>query len=324
MPPLRYVAAEAFSSSALQTGEHLLGVIGFDAARPPSLDAQCPFARIEMPLLVPGPAYEAWISRNPATWHKEDGVSYALSGDTVFGISEKSEARFAGLRELADKAYRDIFRLIDRLGRPHLLRVFNYLPRITESQDGLERYRAFNAGRHAACVTNQRPARASPAACALGTASGPVTIYFVASASPGCAIENPRQQSAYLYPETYGLQSPRFSRAMLHGQARHLFISGTAAIVGHESVHPGNAGAQCDETLRNIESLFIECGRSWDDLAESLFMRVYVKHVTDLKMIKQRLSILPRLGGMMLVKADICRSELLIEAEASCMFRAKR
>ncbi len=107
-----------------------------------------------------------------------------------------------------------------------------------------------------------------PAASALGFESGPLTIcFFAAREAMPLAIENPRQVSAYKYPEDYGPRSPTFSRASaieLHGQTV-LFISGTASIVGHQTMHAGDVVAQTQETIVNIKATvaIMHCVKLW-------------------------------------------------------------
>ena len=100
-----------------------------------------------------------------------------------------------------------------------------------------------------------------PAACALGSPAGsPLCIYFLAARRPPKMIENPRQTSAYHYPPKFGRHSPVFSRACVWGDSRssRLFVSGTASIVGHETIHRGDVTAQTRETLVNISALLAE------------------------------------------------------------------
>ena len=140
------------------------------------------------------------------------------------------------------------------MGYPHLARLWNYLPQINVETDGLERYRQFNSARRNALIAYRRDLTGNvPAACALGSVTGsPLVIYFLASRQAATAVENPRQVSAYEYPAQYG-PKPAFSRASILGNT--LFISGTASIVGHETVHVGDVTAQTRETLANIEAL---------------------------------------------------------------------
>ena len=96
------------------------------------------------------------------------------------------------------------------------------------------------------------------------SSDSPVVVYFLAGRVAPVFVENPRQVSAYHYPREYGTHSPVFSRAALLRQAQSLtlFISGTASIVGHRSLHLGDTAAQTRETLTNIEALLGEANRT--------------------------------------------------------------
>ncbi|MBU2285069.1 MAG: hypothetical protein KKC85_01380, partial [Gammaproteobacteria bacterium] len=138
--------------------------------------------------------------------------------------------------------------------------------------------------------------------------------------------ENPRQVSAYRYPPTYGPRSPTFSRAALAGIGGGdvaLFISGTASIVGHETVHLGDVRAQTEETLRNLGAV-IDAANA---LATTKFdlsaidCVVYVRHVSDVDTVRAVLGeALGRdahtLTRAVYLEADICRQDLLVEIEA--------
>jgi enamine deaminase RidA (YjgF/YER057c/UK114 family) len=140
--------------------------------------------------------------------------------------------------------------------------------------------------------------------------------------TPALAVENPRQVSAYLYPAAYGPRSPTFSRAalaLLPGQ-EVLFVSGTASIVGHRTVHTGDAAAQCRETVANIAAVVAEanqiCRSSPFALGELVF-RVYLRHAGDFPVIRATLADLLGAGAdIVFVQADICRADLLLEVEA--------
>ena len=98
----------------------------------------------------------------------------------------------------------------------------------------------------------------------LGSPAGsPLSIYFLAARRPPKMIENPRQTSAYHYPPKFGRHSPIFSRACVWGESGggRLFVSGTASIVGHETIHRGDVIAQTRETMVNIGALLEEANR---------------------------------------------------------------
>ena len=251
------------------------------------------------------------------------------SGDGfVFGRVDIAEEEFGAdtptrLVEATRQAYLAIFDCLRDLGCSHLARVWNYLPRINLVEFGEERYRRFNAGRQLAFEQRGRALEgAVPAACALGTDGTRIEIAFLACRDAFVPIENPRQTSAYRYPIEYGERSPTFSRAALlrcrSGDV--LMVSGTAAIVGHRSLHVGDVLAQTREAMANIAAVL---GRAGELMGRpgmglsALEFTVYLRHRTDLAPVRRLLQDEFGLGqGLMFVEADICRSELLVEIEA--------
>ena len=188
----------------------------------------------------------------------------------------------------------------------------------------IERYRAFNIGRQDAFLRHGRTVQGAsvPAASALGAAAGaPLLVYALVARRAAQAIENPRQLSAYHYPQDYGPRSPTFSRASLMqlGGQRLLSISGTASIVGHRTLHVGDVVEQTRETLRNIEAVLEQAqarGAVGMTLAD-LHYKVYVRHAANWPLIRAELQ---RAAGPDLraiaLQADVCRADLLVEVEA--------
>lgn len=274
-----------------------------------------------------------------ASEHIESGTTGAVrwrcDGHWMLGAIDIDEATdSAGLTALAQRAYRDLFASLKQTGCAHLLRVWNYLPQINADGGGMERYRQFNAGRQQAFVDAGEAAfEGAPAACALGIHQGALCIRFLAGRVAPLPVENPRQISAYRYPPTYGPRSPTFSRAALAeigGGDVALFISGTASIIGHETVHLGDVLAQTGETLRNLSAV-IEAANaratSHFDLA-ALDCVVYVRNVADAPIVRRVLE--EALGAQahtvshaVYLEADICRQDLLVEIEAHAVAGGK-
>ncbi|MGH8078654.1 MAG: pteridine-dependent deoxygenase, partial [Lysobacter sp.] len=164
-----------------------------------------------------------------------------------------------------------------------------------------------------------------PAATAVGRVDGArrLQVYWLAARSPGTPLENPRQVSAYRYPRQYGPQSPSFARAMLPSSASMpLLLSGTAAVVGHESRHAESVAAQLDETLINFDSLLGAAHARRPELPAHFGahtrLKVYVRDHDQLAEVSALLSTrldpsVPRL----VVLAAICRRELRIEIDGS-------
>lgn len=279
---------------------------------------------------------EVWFGAGACRDSVTHGVHFRCDGHLLFGVISLAEG--AGdedatpLQVAARRAYGSLFRVLAEACYPHLWRVWNYLDDINGAADGLERYRQFNIGRHQAFAdANRLHGCTIPAASALGVAGGPLSIAFLASREPCVALENPRQLSAYRYPAEYGPRSPTFSRASLArvpGQ-EWLFVSGTASIVGHLTVHPGDPAAQTREIVANLEVLLAEAGRASAGPAyrlDELSGRAYVRHPGHLAAVQTEL--VRALGAdapIVYVQADVCRADLLVEVEAqACHLFASR
>ena len=97
-----------------------------------------------------------------------------------------------------------------------------------------------------------------------------------------------------------------------------LFISGTASIVGHQTMHIGDIALQTRETITNIQAVLQEANRvAGGDLwsLAQLHGQVYVRNPPDVATIQ---AILKQHGllNFTYVHADICRADLLVEIEA--------
>jgi chorismate lyase / 3-hydroxybenzoate synthase len=317
----------------------VLGVAAFRGPPAPVPGAgEIPVAEVNTPVLLgTADVLEVWRSGQPAESGHRHRVRFRRSENLLFGCIALAESEIAGpptvpaapsaLRTATEQAYREICATLDALGYPHLLRVWNYLPDINRDTDGIERYRQFNHARREALRASGRTLAGNvPAASALGAASGsPLVVYFLAARTAPAFIENPRQQSAYRYPRRYGSHAPVFSRATLLRQhdSLTLFISGTASIVGHRSIHVGDTAAQTRETLTNIAALLEEANRA-ERAARfslgSLACKVYVRRPADLAVIRAELGkALEPAARVIYLQADICRQDLLVEIEATGM-----
>jgi len=289
-----------------------------------------PVQRIFAPLLGATSAaiQESWLTDQPVISGQSEGIAWRCSNGLLYGVIELDEADFTAsancspLQAASEEAYRRIFRLLDAQQVPHLWRVWNYLAAINLETHGLERYRQFNIGRQDAFLECHRGATGNvPAACAIGLTGSPLSIAFMAGTTPAVPLENPRQVSAYNYPADYGPRSPTFSRgalASLPGQ-EILFISGTASIVGHQTVSPGDAAGQCRESMANIAAVVGEANRlcrTAPYALSELSYRVYVRQAADFQMIREALAPLVGMAEIVYVQADICRHDLLLEIEA--------
>ena len=278
-------------------------------------------------LLAPeGAVFDAWLGNAPADEQRHGCVRYATDGDWLHGVAEVDDHAI-GLQAAAHRAYTDLFEVLGASRCSNLLRLWNYLADINRESDGSERYRQFNVGRQQAFIEAHRSAfDGAPAACALGTREGPLRVYFLAGRTPPLAIENPRQVSAYRYPDAYGPRSPSFSRAALvdaGGGRDALFISGTASIVGHASVHVGDVRCQTEESLLNLATVRqVAAERGGVAFpADALSYTVYLRRADDLALVR---AVFENAVGAdsraardcVYLQAAICRADLLVEIEA--------
>ena len=169
-----------------------------------------------------------WRNGHDARYGARGRIQYRTSADVIFGRLTLSESKSAGAANgrrsqvrcsvLTEDAYRELFGLLDALGMPHLVRIWNYLPDINGETSGSERYWQFNSARQDAFIACGRAVTGPvPAACGVGSprwAHRSLSIFSPAAAPP-TVIENPRQVSAYHYPPAYSPRSPTFSRACL-------------------------------------------------------------------------------------------------------------
>jgi chorismate lyase/3-hydroxybenzoate synthase len=158
-----------------------------------------------------------------------------------------------------------------------------------------------------------------PAATAVGRQdqSSLLQVYWLAATEPGRAIENPRQVSAFNYPRQYGPAPPSFSRAML--VAGGLLISGTGSIIGHASHHGHDLTAQLDEILRNLASLRQASGGPAQlHSGRGTLLKIYLRDPAAAGLVSAYLRAqLPAQVQFLVLGADICRRELVVEIDAA-------
>ncbi|GBQ07014.1 hypothetical protein AA15669_1195 [Saccharibacter floricola DSM 15669] len=201
--------------------------------------------------------------------------------------------------------------------------MWNYLGAINaDNAQGEERYRDFCCGRSQAFEAMGVSLTDLPAATGIGLSTGGVAVYALAHReTSGVNIENPRQLPAYRYPRRYGRRSPSFARGtvMAGAQQTVLYVSGTASIIGHETVGQTLAEQQA-VMVENIQTLQKTATEHFPELdsVTCQSLKIYVRHGKDGSLIQR--AMLKIFGGMAeqspVFIADICRKELLVEVEA--------
>ena len=299
-----------------------LAVFGFGALAPSSAAIDDPrYLHVPLsPLREAAAPYEVWRSAGPVATGREGAIRYSHDGALMFGVLEWEEPD-GGILHASAHAYAALVAFWRDSAYPHLLRIWNYFDAITLGEGDSERYRQFCVGRVQGL--GDVDTRTLPAATAIGSRDGRrvLQVYWLAAREPGVPLENPRQVSAYRYPREYGPQSPTFARALLPPSPRvPLLLSGTASIVGHASQHADSLRAQLDETLTNLDSLLGAARERAPTLSPHLDgtsrLKVYVRAAADADAVAAQLE--ARLGTRvpwLMLHADVCRRELLVEIE---------
>ena len=266
---------------------------------------------------------------------------FAGSGLELFVVTASGSST-SGVETFVDtvaSVYRHLFGALEHEGL-HPWRFWNYIPDIHRAAPGFgRRYEAFNAGRYAAFQEIYGERRPWPlvAASAVGHRRADLMVCVLAADAPGKPIENPRQFPAYHYSRQHGPFPPCFARAVRLprplpnlGASSSAIVSGTSSIIGETSHHLDDVEAQTSETLANLAALASRLAgggasverRDASQLAEARgldlyrHVRAYVVHPEDAQDVLERLSdALPGVQSMDVVRADLCRPELLVEVE---------
>lgn len=315
---------ERGAAAPIGAAEHVLATLAYGAPADPHEDGglclSVPLQSLQAPELV-----EVWTSDEPSQLDERYGFRLARSDSWLFGELPGAPPKddTATLGAATRSAYQRLLHLAHEEDM-HLLRVWNSVPDTLAGPPDFLRYMEFCQGRAEAFEEHFGAGfeRHLCAFSAVGHSSadrgaGSLCLYFLAGKEPGTAVENPRQLSAYRYPPRYGPRSPSFARALRgpRGGGGTLFLSGTASIVGHESLHEGDVEAQTRETLRNMRLLQLE----GDELS---LVKVFLRRAEDLDAVRAILD--QELGRdlpTLWLRADICRPELLVEIEGVALPR---
>lgn len=229
--------------------------------------------------------------------------------------------------------------LTEQLSVSSITRQWNYIEQITGIKEGKQNYQEFNDAR-TSYYDKGDWVNGYPAATGIGTLCGGVMVDINAETGNDwatIAIDNPLQIPAHVYSEKVLVSeecgevkkktTPKFERAKAveTDKGKLIYISGTAAIRGENSLKDIGINEQVNATLENIEYLIsIKNGDAFGaDISENAsptYFRVYMKYVKHYdiarEIIYKRYPNLP----VGYVIADVCRPELLIEIEGMAVY----
>ncbi len=263
----------------------------------------------------------------------EDTIHFRQYEGIPYAILENASARFlfAGgcqedvIEQSVEQQSVAVFRLVDSLLRKEgfpansIIRQWNYIEQITRFDGDDQHYQSFNNARSDFYATTDWP-NGYPAATGIGANLGGVLIDFdaVVFTSPDAyatPIDNKLQVAAHAYSDQVletarkKKTTPKFERAksLTFAGRRLVYISGTAAIRGEESLKGVGLERQLHITMENIAQLTGD--------ARPVILRVYLKDKADYAEAARLIDGYKLEIPVSYMWADVCRDELLIEIE---------
>jgi len=260
------------------------------------------------------------VAGHSVTRGRSGSVQWSCGGGLMFAAIRLSASQCEHLEQSAEAGYRELFGVLLDAGYPNPFRMWNFLPDINRGEGDAETYKQFCVGRERGFASLGMDTLHYPAASALGHTARGAVVYALASAAPVVHYENPKQQPAYRYPRKYGPSSPSFARASAteHAGVEHVFVSGTASILGHETKSVGSLVEQLELTIDNIGHLLERIGATGAPLSA---VRVYLRHGEHYEVAARVVEKSLLAQDINFLLADICREDLLVEIEAATQIR---
>jgi enamine deaminase RidA (YjgF/YER057c/UK114 family) len=224
----------------------------------------------------------------------------------------------------------------------HIVRQWNYIANFLDTSSGSDgirqNYQIFNDFR-SAYYNETTFANGYPASTGIGMFSGGVVLECIAIKSNSsiyiAPLSNPLQKDAHAYSQDIlvgdsrkGFEkkaAPLFERAKIlaQGPSGTIFVSGTAAVRGQDTVPGDDVLSQTIATIENINTLIsaenlssvgVDVGSNSPRLSQ---LRAYVKREGDLPMVKEICK--DHYGDIpsQYVISDVCREALLVEIEGT-------
>ena len=264
---------------------------------------------------------------------EDDHITFRRHGGFPYVMLENADGRFLfaggfhgdvinfGIQQQSAEVFHMMGEVMRREGFPinSIIRQWNYIEQITRFDGPDQHYQMFNNAR-ADFYGKTDWNNGYPAATGIGANLGGILVDLDAAvfARPECyatPIDNKLQIAAHAYSDQVleaaqqKKATPKFERAksMTFDGRRIVYISGTAAIRGEESLVGVGLGRQLHITMENIDQLI---GK-----AKLKMLRVYLKEKSFYEEARELLEGYNLNIPISYMWADVCRDELLIEIE---------
>ncbi len=295
------------------------------------------FSLIAQPPLTNNIIIEAFYY-DPKFWDAEflkvdNNVSVLFrrnSTEILIGNIQSNEKE--GCKTDSENAFNTLSKIFKERSFPvnSIVRQWNYIEDIVGFDGDDQKYQEFNNVRsefYDTCFEE----KGYPAATGIGMNRGGLIIEFVAVKSTEfetSPVDNPGQIAAHSYSEDVLIgeeciikTTPKFERARfmeMFGK-KLIFISGTASIIGENTVGVNDPVKQTEITIQNIQRLYSK--EVLNKISDKLFLsryghaRVYIKKREHFPAIREVFESHFGNQPVVYIIADICRNDLLVEIE---------
>lgn len=261
------------------------------------------------------------------------------SGRFLFAGGFQSDIENLSIKEQSEEVFACIDRLLvlEKFPVDSIVRQWNYIEQITDFQDGYQNYQAFNDAR-GRFYSKADWENGYPAATGIGATHGGVLVDLdaVVFANESCratSLDNKLQIAAHAYSKKMlvsgkeNKSTPKFERAKTVGFGDNgvVYISGTAAIRGEESLFDAGLDKQLRITMENIDYLISSQNLNTFGVPNKMtpelsMLRVYLKEHAFVDEAKERMEAYGLSIPVSYLFADVCRNELLIEIEGIAVY----
>jgi enamine deaminase RidA (YjgF/YER057c/UK114 family) len=242
-------------------------------------------------------------------------------------------------RKAAESAFNQMKAILEAedMSFDDIIRQWNYIGNILEIKNDFQNYQVFNEVR-SEFYHKYRTVHGYPSATGIGMKHGGVIIDFCAIKANEAVtvkpIDNPNQVNAYEYGQqvlkgmpiagTTVKHPPQFERALLLSRKikSTLFISGTASIIGQDTIGIDDIEKQTRVTIENISKLvdhkrFVQLVHGSDsEWGNFILVRVYIKNQESFPKVREICAELFPETTRVYIESDVCRDNLLVEIEA--------
>ena len=266
--------------------------------------------KLSLPFNVQAQSYnsvvsiEIWVDEaaDSIEYLNFDNVRYtrvtSAFGKSIWGIGIASALENIPLADQIDFSFEKVRQIleIENMTLADIVRQWNYIPSILNirhmGEKTLQHYQIFNEIRQKYYSATEFK-EGYPSATGIGTRNGNYDLdFFAVKASPSVqkfGLSNPKQQDAYKYDQVYLVgdttsgqtkKTPLFERAKLlkTEEETMVFISGTASIIGQETIGIGDICIQTEITINNMHELIPNFN---EQSIRFTYLRAYIKKVDD-------------------------------------------